>query len=571
MHLNALAQDVELNLMISPEIPSHLLIDGNRVRQILNNLLSNAIKFSGRRAQRRGRVQLVVSVEPGERRHIAFSVIDNGIGIAPEALVDLFEPFMQAERSTTRRFGGTGLGLAITRRLADLMGGSITVESQYDQGSTFRVVLPMESSDERTALFADDLSEMRCAVIASERYDSSLLSEFFTGLNIHAVRYRHFEDMQADLPHLKLPLIVVLADESGVRTRIDALRASFKLADLNDPVRFLLIGHGQRSQIRLSSDYLGMLDIVRPAALVRGLAVMGGRAVAQPEDGGILDEAQLIGLGDLDQEADLNQPIQILVAEDDPTNRKVLQKQLKALGYSAYMCEDGSQALQAWRARRFTMLLTDLHMPVMDGYALAAAIRMEETPGHRIPIVALTANAVRGEASRAIECGMDEYLSKPIPLRELQIALSRWCVEPGVEASPDSTPSTDVEATMTQAPTVQRSVLEQMVGPDPAMQAEVISDYLEESASMVDALADALMRQDLKTAQSIAHRLKSASRWVGGMALGELCENLESLKSSTNSQMLATYRATIEAAYHELIQALREPLPAQVLTQGLMT
>jgi CheY-like chemotaxis protein len=262
----------------------------------------------------------------------------------------------------------------------------------------------------------------------------------------------------------------------------------------------------------------------------------------------------------------LNQPIQILVAEDDPTNRKVLQKQLKALGYSSVMCEDGSQALQAWRGRRFTMLLTDLHMPVMDGYALAAAIRMEEPQGHRIPIIALTANAVRGEASRAIECGMDEYLSKPIPLRELQIALSRWCVEPGTPRLPDSAPTPGTAARTLHATILDRTVLEQMVGADPVMQEEVIRDYLDEAANMIRTLDDALMRDDLKTAQLIAHRLKSASRWVGGMALGELCQDIESLKSSANSVMLATYRTALEAAYHELIQALAQPLPTQDLT-----
>jgi PAS domain S-box-containing protein len=299
------AKALKLSVFVDPALPAWTLCDPVRLRQVLLNLLGNAVKFTRATPGQAAQVDLrlapcaLANGSPGVR----LSVRDNGIGISPEVVANLFQPFTQADESTARKFGGTGLGLSITQRLVELMGGRITVASTLGEGSEFVVELPL----------------LPCA-----------------------------PDQAQALP----------------------------------------------APVSTSSER---------------------RSPAQRPDAPTIDEA-------------LQTQRLILLAEDNEINRDVMQEQLRLLGYTCELAEDGAIALQMWQANpgRYALLLSDCHMPNLDGFGLTEAIRRAEPAGTRLPIIAVTANAMQGEAERCRERGMDDYLSKPLRMNVLREVLGKW-------------------------------------------------------------------------------------------------------------------------------------------------
>ena len=220
----------------------------------------------------------------------------------------------------------------------------------------------------------------------------------------------------------------------------------------------------------------------------------------------------------------------ILIAEDDAINREVILQQVELLGYAAEIANDGAAALLLWRAGRYALLLSDLDMPEMDGYSLAAAIRREEAerglPSQgRIPILAFTANALRGEASRARAAGMDEYLTKPLKLDLLKDALAKWLPREHGETMPAEL--TEVPGGALETPAVDVAVLKGMVGDDPETVREFLSDYRDSTRQLATEIGAARAAGDMRQIGAIVHKLKSSSRSVGALALGDLCAALE--------------------------------------------
>jgi CheY-like chemotaxis protein len=279
--------------------------DPVRLRQVLLNLMGNALKFTRTTAGHVAQVALRVApcALPDGSAGVHFAVQDNGIGMTPEVVAKLFQPFTQADESTSRKFGGTGLGLSISQRLVELMGGRISVTSTPGVGSEFGVELPLHLCE--------------------------------PGLTQPQLRERHATPAE-----------------------------------------------------RRNSQ--------RPAAPTAEEAA----------------QAHCL----------------ILLAEDNETNRDVMQEQLRLLGYACELAEDGAIALQMWQANpgRYALLLSDCHMPNLDGFGLTEAIRRAEPAGTRLPIIAVTANAMQGEAERCRERGMDDYLSKPLRMNVLREVLGKW-------------------------------------------------------------------------------------------------------------------------------------------------
>jgi len=239
----------------------------------------------------------------------------------------------------------------------------------------------------------------------------------------------------------------------------------------------------------------------------------------------------------------------ILVAEDDPVNQKVVLKQLALLGYAAELAVDGAQALELWKGGRHDLVLTDLHMPALDGYGVAQAIRAGEAAAGseaRIPILALTANALRDEAVRVRDAGMDEYLTKPIQLADLGRALARWLPAAGGSgsvaiASASAAPSADI---------VDISVLKRLVGDDDATVREFLSDFLSAARAQAAEIIACCAAQDHRGVGSVAHKLKASSRSVGALALGDLCAELENASRAGSP-------AEISAQCRRFAQAMR--------------
>ncbi|MDB6000460.1 MAG: diguanylate cyclase [Rhizobacter sp.] len=544
----ALDKHVDLSLFISPQVPTQVWSDPTRLRQVLFNLAGNAIKFSGGQFQRRGSVSIRVEVTEGPEPELVLRFTDNGIGMAPETLKHVFSSFTQAEASTTRRFGGTGLGLTICKRLVALMSGDIQVRSSPGEGSTFTVELPLEPVSGAVAPEEPDLAGLDCILVGSQD-NAEDLSVYLkhAGVRVHRV---------ADLPSavqraagMHRPVVIQNAWRHNASP--ETLQAAF--ADEVD-VRHLLIVRGRRRGAWMAASDVVTLDgnCLRRSVLLRAVAVAAGRESPQA-----LHESPIDVLG-----ADRAEPPTIaearaqrrliLIAEDDEVNQKVILRQIEMLGYAAEIADNGAEALRLWLAGDYALLLTDLHMPDMDGYTLAEAIRRHErgsdmSGDDRMPILALTANALRGEAVRAHAAGMDEYLTKPLQLHLLKAALDKWLPR---NTDYQSLPGELTLQTGQAAPAlaIDISILQDLIGDDPEVVRELMASYMALAKKSAVELRAARAADDIRQIGAIAHKLKSSSRSVGAVTLGDLCAELENACRAGTREGIAQNMADFETA-----------------------
>jgi len=255
----------------------------------------------------------------------------------------------------------------------------------------------------------------------------------------------------------------------------------------------------------------------------------------------------------------------ILLAEDNETNRDVLYEQLRLLGYAAEVAEDGAIALEKWRTGRFALLLTDCHMPAMDGFDLTASIRQDEAPGTHLPIIAVTANAMQGETQRCLSCGMDDYLSKPVRLKELGAMLAKWL--PVIATPTSDRPELPQHAARSRVPQGPRVVWDanmigQLVGDNPPMRRSLLEKFLIHTAGQVSQIEAAVQAGDTKSAANVAHTLKSAARIVGAAALSELCLHMETAGYADDTPACKALVAGIADAFAQALDKIRTHLDA---------
>jgi signal transduction histidine kinase/CheY-like chemotaxis protein/HPt (histidine-containing phosphotransfer) domain-containing protein len=565
------ARGVALRTYVSPALPASAMFDDTRLREILYNLVGNAIKFSAGRNGIHGQVALRATLVEGPAPQVRFDVGDNGIGMTAETLTKLFQPFSQAEASTTRRFGGTGLGLAICRRLVSLMGGEMSVQSEPGRGSTFTVTLPLEPVAGETPRKLADLSGLGCIVIASPDWRCDDMAD-----------YLRFAGAQVEIAADTYDAHQLLARADGMRVLVHDERCTCTE----------VAPHGSREASMLSGDV--QIAASRSLALMTrtaGAVSIGAQALRRRV---LLDAVAIAAgrgnsasLGDAEREASgrggnaASEGVTLLVAEDDEINRRVISRQLDLLGYAADMAVDGEQALEMWRTKPYTLVLTDLHMPRRDGYELAQAIRAEEAhdPRTRVPIVALTANAITGEANRAKALGIDDYLTKPLKLNLLEQALLQWTSEQRIGGAPEApqaqtrapAPAPRAEAqdspVLTDEQTaigdeavtiVDIGVLKGIVGDDHETVQALLIEYVECSAELAEQLRAHLSEGRAREAASVAHKLKSSSRSIGALPLGELCAEIEAAAPTADASELAQLGQRFDATYRRAIEVARQ-------------
>lgn len=527
-------EGVALRLYADPRLPSRILGDAGRLRQVLMNLVGNAIKFSSGQP-RPGTVSLRAHRIPTEAGDdmLELVVADNGVGMDAETVARLFSPFMQADASTTRRYGGTGLGLSISQRLVAMMDGVVAVSSQPDQGATFTVRLPMvlPPADDATgeAPAAHSLAELPCLVLGA------------SGLAIDLVDYlAHAGGIVQKVPTLADTVawlrqvgpgscVVIVADPiEALDTVLAACRTAAQECR-ETALAFVVIETGRRNRPRRQKpDQLGLDgECLHRAAFLRGVALA---AKLDP----LAESAEFPAHAAA--RTSPPEPIKrpgpdplILVAEDNEINQKVLTKQLALLGYRAEMTGNGVEALAHWRRGGHALLLTDLHMPAMDGYTLAAAVRAEEGNGPRLPIIALTANALRDEELRCRQAGMDGYLTKPVRLAQLKAAIDEW-LRPALPRPGETTP--DVRGGNAPPP-VDLDVLADLIGDDPQVMQEVLEAFHANTVNSTQEFVRAQAGGVMQAMADIAHKLKSAARAIGAARLGQICADIEDAATSS--------------------------------------
>ncbi len=578
MNLIALKKGVELTLFTDPVIPKTVMGDPGRLRQILINLTNNAIKFSGGLV-RRGKVSVrpLLAESLPEQVILEFRVADNGIGIDKETQARLFTAFTQADSSTTRNYGGTGLGLAITRQLVTIMGGKITVESEPDKGATFIVRLPFKLPQEQTDAGRDSSRQggvglnpdlrvegLHCLVVGNTGEITDDLATYLAhdgaiverGTDLGYAR----EWIASQPPGLYIMVIDTAdADPPLDRSQLDSLCAAARAYPEQD-ARFVVIRRGQRREPRVDAANLVLVDgnVLTRKTLLEAVAVAAGR-IKPPEHENKTGKVNAT-LTPLSREEARRLGRLILVAEDNEINQKVILQQLKLLGQTADIADNGRVALEHWQSGDYAILFSDLHMPEIDGYELTKAIRDAENGKTRIPIIAFTANALKGEADHCREIGMDDYLSKPVQLVKLRATLEKWLPVAAESAPVDSISTPDGQPDVGRAssrhahlgsvgikPDLQQpiakllpvdvNVLKKLVGDDAAIVAEFLHDFRLSAEKIAEELHAACMAGQAGTAGSLAHKLKSSARSVGALALGELCFEME--KAGKTSDMSA--------------------------------
>ncbi len=545
-----LQQHVVLRLFVSPRLPEHIFGDESRLRQVVYNLVGNAIKFSAGRPEKRGQVEVRAEMQPADPPLLRLTVTDNGIGIPPAMMEKLFKPFTQADSTITRRFGGTGLGLAICKRLVDLMGGQIAVGSTPGEGTKFTVLLPLEAvAEQPDKTLAQKLAGIRCILLPGQSYVADDLQEYLEHAGAKVLRPAAGE----------IEALIAGADKETVLVRDAGDRQK---VPSDSSLRQVLITHGRRANPRLIGAGTVNIDtdVLRYANLVRAVGLAAGRVF---EEARPAKEARLTA-APVNTEKERTAGRLILVAEDDIVNQKVILQQLNLLGYAAEVANDGAEALRLWQEGRFGLLLADLHMPAMNGYELARAIRAEEaraaTVGKkpsRLPILALTADATRNGKEDASAVGMDAFLTKPILLEKLREALEPWLLpsRPGGGARP---PEQDdrTAATGQPRPAVDPSVIRSLIGDDPQLLRQFLKDYLENAGESAGQIEAAAAIGDIAHVGAIAHRLKSSSRSIGALALGSLCADLENASKRGDGALVAVHIEEFKHLYTELVAEL---------------
>lgn len=551
----ASSRGVRLRVFSDPRLPDWIIGDASRLRRIIVNLVGNAIKFSAG-LDREGQVWL--RAERDDPDKLRLTVSDNGIGMPPEVQDQIFAPFTQAEVSTTRRYGGTGLGLAICQRLVGLLNGTIDLSSAPDKGSTFTVTLPLVEDRVQPPLPASDLAGLDCVIISRDPTHCQDWSSYLSNAGARAT-VRH--DLAASREHGHNAKTVMVVDTQTFPAE-DLAAASHAPESPSPPTILLETGH--RPGIRQLGPGLVSMDVdaIRHDALPRAVLLAVGRVPPDPVKAAIEAHPEEFEPPSIEQAA--AQGRLVLVAEDDDLNKKVIRHQLTSLGVACEVAVDGIDALDQWRSGRFGLLLTDLHMPGMDGYQLAAAIRQDESPARRTPIVALTANALKGEADRCRAAGMDDYLTKPLQLGRLQGVLSRFL--PAGHAPNPRYPnlprlSYAPAEPEQQAPVLDQNVLPRLVGDAPGVLASFRRDYMASARRAGAEIRMAISGAYWEKVAASAHRLKSSSRTVGALALGELCERLERAGRTDDGGAILALQSQFDAALDEVLARLAS-LPA---------
>jgi signal transduction histidine kinase/CheY-like chemotaxis protein len=448
--VKAREKDLALMAYIDPEIPSTLQGDPGRIRQIIVNLVGNAVKFT---TQGEVAVQVHLQERTAEQAQLRFVVSDTGIGILPETAERLFQPFTQADGSVSRKFGGTGLGLAICKQLVELMGGEVGLESQEGQGSTFWFSVPFAVPEQldllpRRPKKGAELEDMRVLLVDDNATHRNILEKYLRTWDIEFASAQDGPDALKQIYSANAagqPFDIGVLDWSMPGMDGFALAQAIRQNPNFEAMKLILItgfdtkGRGQEAIEAGFSAYLTkpikqsfLLD-----ALLEVIQETDPKLMSLTGNG--LEPDLLIqplnGNGHLEVELapeDLKLPgsrADVLLVEDNMVNQKLALMQLKKIGYRADVATNGREALDCLDQGGYQIILMDCQMPIMDGFETTRAIRKkEQRTGDRIPIVAMTANAMKGDAERCFEAGMDDYLSKPVNLERLESVLQKWLV-----------------------------------------------------------------------------------------------------------------------------------------------
>jgi two-component system sensor histidine kinase/response regulator len=514
---------LELTCFVDPEVPTRLRGDPGRLRQMLLNLAGNAVKFT-----EHGDVMIRARLasETSNTAAICFEIKDTGIGIPEDQKEAIFDRFTQVDGSTTRKYGGTGLGLAIVKRFVHMMGGEIGVDSEVDKGSTFHFTIEFPIQRVPTCklpepghvevadlpvLIADDNATSR-SLLRALAIDWGMIP---TVKSSGEAALEAMEEARESGHPFTLAIIDARMPEMDGFGLVERIK---KRADLPQPTIIMLtsagrVGDGARCRELGISGYL--VKPVKKSDLWEAIMLVLGRPLADGKPADLITQHSL---------RETRRGLKILVAEDSPVNVKLVVRLLEKRGHTAVTVGNGKEALEAYEKDKFDVILMDIQMPGMDGFEATAAIReKEKTTGTHVPIVAMTAHAMKGDRDRCLEAGMDKYVSKPIRAGEMFETIesvvaggkSGHGIASVMKGRGDDVISWD-------------EAVKQMEG-DVDLLKEIAEMFLEESPVLMDRMRQAAAEGDCKKLERAAHTIKGSVGNFAAKSAFKAAQNLEKI------------------------------------------
>jgi signal transduction histidine kinase/CheY-like chemotaxis protein len=583
MERPAEAKGLRLHLHIDPSVRLPVRGDPVRLRQVLGNLISNAVKFT-----ERGSVTVNVSRigESTAQHQLRFEVRDTGIGIAPEAQARLFQAFSQADASTTRLYGGTGLGLAICRRIVDLMGGRIGVQSEPGRGATFRFDIPLLKVQGDMPARELDFAGGRLLLLSADARLRLRLSMLLPnwGLRVTAVETTHeaLDRLRAAAAQGEpWAYSIVLADLAGMRNTALALHRNLERHAIYGDVRLVCLQGDDPvpEELRRSATLLlrNGPDADLRTALTSKPAEGNGRPGHRPDMAAATSAPGSLASA------------RVLLVEDNPVNLMVGQRLLGVLGVDCDTASNGEAALLRMQASRYDLVLMDCQMPVMDGYSATRRWREGEQAaqdGQHLPIVAMTANAMAGDRQKCIDAGMDDYLAKPVTRAELERCLHRWWQPrpaaptaaapaaaiaaqtpmPGADPPPAAdvtTPAAIPSPPLASDPdaSIDQEVLDELRAVLGNEVDRLIAVFLDTTPPLIAKLEAAALVADFDVLREVAHSLKSSSANLGAMTLSAAAKLVEHGARMRKLDRPVIAVALVSGEYARVAEALRAGAP----------
>jgi two-component system sensor histidine kinase/response regulator len=544
---------LELACRVAPEVPEVVVGDPGRLRQILVNLVGNAIKFT-----ERGEVVVEVLAEGEEKdagRDVHFTVCDTGIGIAPEKQKLIFDAFTQADSSVTRRYGGTGLGLAITSRLVDKMAGRIWLESVPGHGSTFhftlRLGVPAADSNRTQPVPLDALRGLPVLAIDDSSTNRRFLEEVLRHWGMKPEMAGGAREALAALALAReqgRPFPLVILDSQ--MPEMDGFSLATQI--LQDPslhgVKLMMLsssgqpGDGARCRELGISCYL--MRPLQQSELLQALLT----TLAQPPPQPAAEKRTLVTRHSLRES---RREVRVLLAEDNATNRRLFIRLLEKHGYTVLVASNGREALDALEKESVDLVLMDVQMPEVDGLEATAAIRVrEKVTGLHIPVIAMTAHAMKGDRERCLAAGMDDYLTKPVQTADLLRTLERFA--PPRSAASFPRPLNNKLAFLDSAAILER------VGGDRELLAELVALFQKEYPQLRQEMQDAIANQDGRALERVAHTLKGSVSNFSASGACVTAQELEILARNGNLDRAGAVCGALDEEIERLQQALDE-------------
>ena len=550
---------LEFISFVDPDVPEWLNGDPGRLRQVIINLVNNGIKFT-----QKGEVSIRVS-KVGQGNGIVtlrFEVTDTGIGIPEDKIGSLFKPFSQVDSSTTRRFGGTGLGLSISKRLVEMMGGEIGVKSQVGKGSTFWFTARFKVLKETpvTGLPAIEILKGRRVLVVDDNPTNRQLLSILLGnwgciheeisspvAALKRLREATAEGNSFDIALLDMNMPDLTGEELGRIIKSDPAISKTHL--------ILLSSVGQRGdleRLRKIGFYGYLTKPIRQANLLQMLAnIFAPQLQKELEDAKKARDTAILTR---------RRKYRILVAEDNITNQKVALKMLEKLGYSADAVANGLEAIDALSKISYDLVLMDCQMPEMDGYEATRIIRDPQSPvkNHNVIVIAMTAHAMEGEREKCLNLGMNDYISKPVTINDLEKMLQRWLPEGNGNGVKKEASARTSETAISNEDFDPEFLTEKMML-DRQTANMILNSYVQDMENQVENLQKAIEAKNIDTAIRIAHSMKGASANVGAHCLKEIAAKMEkALKEGGNIDVCLENYEIFKQKFGQIKQIIKQ-------------